>query len=157
MKFSLFIICIVLSTCTNAQKEKESTMKVIYVCQYHIFRPKLEYKIDLKNKLFWEYNVLNGKQRNKDAKNEGFSFVKKLTDDKIETFLYDVDKNEFDSWRTEYIDPNMDGGHQWRITITFDNGTIKNIQGSNQYPLTWNEMSLALKYLTGKDIIKIKK
>jgi hypothetical protein len=40
-------------------------MKIIYVCQYHLFRPKIEYKIDLKNKIFWKHEVLNSKQRNK--------------------------------------------------------------------------------------------
>jgi hypothetical protein len=47
----------------------------------------------------------------------------------------------------------MDGGHQWRITITFNNGIEKDIQGSNQYPITWNEMNLSLKNLTGIHII----
>jgi hypothetical protein len=143
-----------LSTCSNVKKEKDNLMDVIYICHYHIFKPGLEYKIDLKNKTFWEYNsITKGKQRHETAKNEGYDFVENLTNDKISAFLSNADKYGFENWKKEYINPNIDGGHQWLITITFHDGTVKIVQGNNQYPKTWNEMNLALKKLTGKDIL----
>ena len=142
------------ATCSNAQKGEKATMDIIYVCQYHIFKPYIEYKIDLKNKIFWTYSVAeSGKPRNKMDKNEGYNFVEYLYDDEITAFLSDAIKNGFIDWEKEYINPDIDGGHQWSISITFDDGSVKIIQGSNQYPKQWNEMDLAFQHLTGKDNI----
>jgi len=154
MRYSLLALCILFATCSNAQKEKKATMDIIYVCHYHIFKPYIEYKIDLKNKIFWAYSVAkSGNPRNEADKNEGYDFVGYLDNDKIITFLSDAAQNRFDEWEKEYINPDIDGGRMWSIAITFDDGTIKTIQGSNQYPKSWNEMNLAFKHLTGKDNI----
>jgi hypothetical protein len=154
MRYLLLAFCISLATCSSAQKEKKATMDIIYVCHYHIFKPYIEYKIDLKNKTFWTYSVAkSGKPRNETGKNEGYDLAGYLDSNKIAAFLSDAAKNRFDRWEKEYINPDIDGGSQWSIAITFDDGSVKTINGSNQYPETWNEMNLAFKHLTGKDYI----
>ncbi|MBS1559204.1 MAG: hypothetical protein JST69_10820 [Bacteroidetes bacterium] len=153
---SIFITCAMLFTRANTQKEEKVRIDAIYVCHYHIFRPWLEYKIDLKNKSFWKYDAgISAKERNGSTKNEGYDFVETFTDDKIVSFISDADKNGFVSWEEKYNNLNIDGGHKWSIMIAFHDGTVKHIDGSNQYPKTWEKMNLAFKRLTGENILKM--
>jgi hypothetical protein len=142
-----------LSNYSNAQEENK--MDIIYVCHFRAINRYIEYKIDLKNKIFWKYNMAehNLERRNETAKNEGYDFAGNLTDDKITAFVSEANKNLFGSWKKIYTNPDVDGGHWWSIEITFKDRAVKQISGSNAYPKTWNGMNLALKHLTGEDDI----
>lgn len=81
-----------------------------------------EYKIDLKNKKFWEFTsdgYENYIARDSSVENEGFTFVCSLDDDKIETFILDSSRYGFTKWKKSYRNNKILDGHQWGITIVF--------------------------------------
>ncbi len=162
-----------LAACSNADpkiaptqavdeiKSEVETMEIddLYICHYHIFRPCIEYKLDFVNQTFWSYNGLNGTkfaQRDHSLANEGFGFVKDLDGKAIEDFWAQAEKLGLNEWGESYIDSEMEGGHQWSMTITYSDGSRKQISGSNQYPENWAEMNAALESLTGESLLILK-
>ncbi|MDR0793614.1 MAG: hypothetical protein LBE82_09930 [Chitinophagaceae bacterium] len=127
-------------------------MNSIYVCHYQAADRFLEYKIGLKNKIFWKYSMEAHRNQPRNE-NEGYDFGTQLTDNKIVVFLSEATKAGFENWKEVYNMPIVAGGHWWDIDIAFSNGIIKKIHGCNGYPKTWNEMNLALKNLTGEENI----
>lgn len=112
--------------------------------------------IDIKNKQFWEFTSSyeeNFTERNPSLKNEGFTFVRSLDEDNIEAFILDSSRYGFTDWKGVYKDDHIFDGHQWGITIIFSDATRKEVNGSNKYPETWNEMYDVFINLTGQDIL----
>ncbi len=158
----LLLICICVPSCqTTYQTPKgvktyQKPIDLIYVYHEAFGQRFPEYKIDLKNKQFWEFTS-NGYEnfvaRDSSAKNEGFTFVYDLSEDKIETFILESSRYGFTNWKGTYKNNNILDGHQWGITIMFSDSTKKEISGSNQYPKTWNKMYDVFENLTSKNVL----
>ncbi|MCL2661622.1 MAG: hypothetical protein FWD64_14040 [Acidobacteriaceae bacterium] len=141
---------------STSQMPHSKSIAVIYIHHDHIFQPCVEFKIDLQNRKLWAYDGYHNwtcVRRNTTSANEGFVFVKDLADDKIKAFLQEAQKYGLSEWKSSYVNPEIDGGHQWGISITYADGTVQQVQGSNRYPETWSQMNAALKALTDKDIL----
>jgi hypothetical protein len=158
----LFIIC--LSSCqTTYQTPKgaktyQKPIDVIYIYQSGFGKKTPEYKIDLKNKQFWSFTTDEGKYyslRDSTAKDEGFTFVCNLNDDKIETFILESSRNGFTYWKNSYDNQNICDGLQWGVTVFFSDGTQKQVDGSNAFPETWKHMCSAFTVLTGTEVLPI--
>ena len=148
--FILIILCLCNTSC---QKNDQKPIDIVYVYHEGFGQRFPEYKIDLKNKKFWEFTsegYENYTARDSSSENEGFTFVCNLEDDKIETFIQDSSKYGFTNWNESYKDYSIVDGHQWGITIMFSDSTKKEIMGSNEYPETWNDLNDAFETLTGK-------
>ena len=131
-------------------------INIIYIFHSGFGMRYPEYKIDIKNKKFWEYNINNMgdyKKRNNLSENEGFLFVKDLENEAIQIFINEATKLEFLLWEETYINMNMFDGHQWGITIIFSDSSEKCIYGSNEYPETWGEMREVFKNLTDENVL----
>jgi hypothetical protein len=50
----------------------------------------------------------------------------------IKAFL--VDNVRVNEWKDDYYDNNVLDGEQWHVNITFEDGTVREIIGSNSYP-----------------------
>ena len=118
-----------------------------------------DYKVDLKNKEFWEFSKAYSVPyvpRDASAPNEGFTFADDLQDDKIKTFLSEAAQAGFVNWAENYP-PHATDSEWWDITVLFSDGTTKEMtMGAGNYPDTWDIMRDAFKNLTGEDILEIK-
>lgn len=56
-------------------------------------------------------------------------------------------------WGEIYYNMNILDGHQWSVTLTFSDGTSRDISGSNAYPEGWDLVYDALIELTGVNIL----
>lgn len=56
-------------------------------------------------------------------------------------------------WGEIYYNMNVMDGHQWSVTLTFSDGTSRDISGSNAYPEGWDLVYDALIELTGINIL----
>lgn len=56
-------------------------------------------------------------------------------------------------WGPIYYNMNVLDGHQWSVTLTFADGTSRDIRGSNAYPEGWDLLYAAMLELTGKNIM----
>ncbi|MDR1674633.1 MAG: sigma-70 family RNA polymerase sigma factor [Oscillospiraceae bacterium] len=127
----------------------------IYVCHMAMQLIYLEYLVDLENGRHWRFSPSDRTPynpdavRDKNAANGGYDLVCDLTEDKIAAFCAEADSFGFTSWNASYIDPSIADGHSWDVTITFLDGSVKNISGSNKYPDTWEDMGGAFWRLTG--------
>ena len=151
--FLLTILCLCFTSC---QKTVQKPVDAIYVYHEGFGQRFPEYKIDLKNKEFWEFTSDVGANyiaRDPSSKNEGFTLICNLEDDNIETFIQDSSRYGFTTWNESYTNDSVVDGHQWGITILFSDSTKKEITGSNKYPKTWNDMYDAFENLTGEDIL----
>ena len=155
----LVITLLLLGSCSmNRSNDKNRSISEIYVYHYsETADPFEEYKIDFVNKEFTilaREKVFAGAQGH--AVKRDSPVVKKLSDDMIEDFLKAAKKNKFADWEEHYADPDIMDGHQWRIDITFSDGTVKEISGSNAYPKTWDAMYRAFERLTGEKVLFVK-
>ena len=158
----LLLVCICFSSCQKTYqtpkgvKTYQKPIDLIYVYHEAFGQRFPEYKVDIKNKQFWEFisnSYENFVARDTTSKNEGFTFVCSLSEDKIETFILESSRNGFTNWKDTYENDNILDGHQWGIIIMFSDSTKKEISGSNQYPETWNKMFEAFENLTGENIL----
>jgi hypothetical protein len=163
--FFLIIVCFCVTSCQKTYqtpkgvKTYQKPIDVIYIYHEAFGQRYPEYKIDLKNKQFWEFTsdgYDNFITRDSSAENEGFTFVCSLNEEKIETFILKSSRYGFTKWKNTYKNKNILDGHQWGITILFSDSTKKEIIGSNKYPETWNEMYDTFESLTGKNILLLK-
>lgn len=161
----LIILCFCNISCPKTYhtpkgvKTYQKPIDVIYIYHESFGQRYPEYKIDLKNKQFWEFTsegYENFIARDSSAENEGFTFVCSLDEDKIEGFILKSSRYGFTSWENTYKNDNIVDGHQWGITIFFSDSTKKEIIGSNKYPITWNEMYDTFENLTDKNILLLK-
>ena len=130
----------------------------IRVSNYDYWTGFYEYKIDLKNKQLWEYTARTAVgpyiPRDESAENEGYTFVRDLEDGNIRAFLNSAARYGFAGWDTSYNNLNTYDGYQWGITITFSDGSEKEMSGSNAYPDAWDKMRGAFENLTGENILR---
>jgi hypothetical protein len=153
---SLLLIIIILSGC---QKTYQKPIDDIYIYHSEFGQRFLEYKVDLRNKSFWEFNAQAGSNflvRDSSASNEGYTFVCNLTDEKISAFNRESARYGFTWWNDNYENNYVMDGHQWGITITFSDSTIKTISGSNRYPKTWDKMYDVFEDLAGENLFLLK-
>jgi hypothetical protein len=156
------LICVCFSSCQRTYqtptgaKTYQKPIDLIYVYHEAFGKRFPEYKIDIKNKQFLEF-ISNSHEnfvaRDASSKNEGFTLVSSLSEDKIETFILESSRNGFTKWKDTYENNNILDGHQWGIIIMFSDSTQKTISGSNQYPETWNKMYDVFEKFTGKNIL----
>lgn len=59
-------------------------------------------------------------------------------------------------WGELYYNMNVMDGHQWAVTLTFSDGTSRDINGSNAYPEGWDLLFDALVDLTGQNILSVR-
>lgn len=163
--FLLLLISICISSCQKTYqtpkgvKTYQKPIDIIYVYQSGFGQKFPEYKIDLKNKQFWSFTSNLGKgyvARDSSAKNEGFTFVCNLNEDKIETFILSSSRYGFTDWNTSYNNPHLLDGLQWGVTICYSDGTRKQIDGSNAFPETWKPMCSTFVSLTGTEVLPAK-
>lgn len=149
--YSLLFLSIVFVSCSKS-KPVQTSIDNIYI--YHSMEGSKfeEYKIDFKNK---EFTILvrNGFINMVNEVKRDSPIVKPLDMDSIDDFLSTAQESGFENWEKSYNNYNVDDGHQWGITISFSDGTEKEIKGSNAYPETWNEMYVAFETLTGENIL----
>ena len=134
----------------------QKDIDIIYVYHSGFGQKAPEYKIDLQEKKFSEYNTGIGANfvlRDETAENEGFTFVSDLDEDKIATFIRQSARNGFTGWQDKYDNLFIMDGHQWGIRITYADRTEKQIYGSNKYPPTYEDMAKAFYELTGKRVL----
>jgi len=156
------ILASIFSGCTKTD-EKEQFMTYqkkineIYVYHSELGLHSPEYKIDLKNKQFWEFvcDWSNKELRIRDSssENEGFTYVCDLDQEKIDDFIRKSSRYGFTLWDNSYYNNNIEDGHQWGIIITYFDSSQYKITGSNEYPETWDKMLKAFEDLTGSDIL----
>jgi hypothetical protein len=163
--FLFILLCFCFTSCQKTYqtptgvKTYQKPIDVIYIYHEGFGQRYPEYKIDLKNRKFWEFTsdgYENFIARDSSAENEGFTFVCSLDDDKIETFILDSSRYGFTKWKKSYKNNKILDGHQWGITIMFSDSTKKEIIGSNKYPKTWNDMYDTFENLTGKKVLLYK-
>lgn len=58
-------------------------------------------------------------------------------------------------WGEVYYNTNVMDGHQWTVTLTFSDGTSRDVSGSNAYPEGWDLMYYAMLELTGRNIMSV--
>ncbi len=156
------ILCMSIIGCTQSNDQKGRTYQKeidqIYVYHSELGHRVPEYKIDLKNKKFWKFAREEGNfvERNPSLENEGFTFVRDLSDEKIETFILESARYGLTNWDDSYVNNHIKDGHNWGMTINFADSTEKKIYGSNKYPETWDDMYIALEHLTGENILSVK-
>lgn len=163
--FLFIILCFCFTSCQKTYqtpagiKTYQKPIDIIYIYHEAFGQRYPEYKIDLKNKKFWEFTsdgYENYIARDSSSENEGFTFVCSLDDDKIERFILDSSRYGFTKWKKSYRNNKILDGHQWGITIMFSDSTKKEIIGSNKYPKTWNDMYDTFENLTGKKVLLYK-
>jgi hypothetical protein len=151
---SVVILCGVISGCVHSSLKPIDEI-YIYFSGFGMTFP--EYKIDLTNKKFWEFQYSGDYSdfttRDETAQNEGFTFVRDLEDDKIQAFLKDAEAVGFADWKKEYDNPNVLDGLQWVMTINYADGSQKQIWGSNAFPGSWEKMKPIFMALTDKEIL----
>ena len=152
----LILIIIIWIIITGISKSNQKAIDEIYI--YHsAFGQKFpEYKIDFKNQALWEFTsdcCENYIPRDSSLENEGFQFVKELSEYKIEKFLAESDKYRLTAWQEHYENNSIMDGHQWGMIITFSDASTLKVFGSNEYPDNWKNMGLAFKNLTDLDIL----
>jgi hypothetical protein len=155
-KLLCFVVSFLLLACVGCAPEKDAGNIVsIYVYHSSFGLTDTEYKIDLANEKFYSFRISrdNRTERDPALANEGFKTVELLQKDKIEPFREAAKKYGLAGWDDAYVDKVILDGHQWGITINFDDGTVKKIIGSNAYPEQWDNMNSAFKELTGVDIL----
>ncbi len=106
---------------------------------------------DFKTKEYWNFTSSDFEERDSSLENEGYALVCTLTDERIEQFLTNSARYGFTLWDESYIDDSILDGDQWGIVITFADGSEKNINGSNKYPITYSMMMKNFRYLEGED------
>lgn len=124
----------------------------IYIAHYGMGNMRAEYKIDLKNKMFWE-NTLNKELiiRDEGAPNEGYVWGHELSFTAINKFNYDSMMHGI-HYLNEYYTNNILHGHQWHMIIYYSDGTEKNVIGDNNYPEMYDMLEQDFLNLVGKDI-----
>lgn len=150
----LSVLCFVMVSC---QKANQKPIDVIYIHHYANEKEGPEYKVDLKHKEFWKYTLEDNEKyspRDAMAKDEGYTFVCSLNDDKIDTFVLESSMYGFARWKKSYKNHFILDGHQWGVTILFSDSTKKEITGSNKYPSSWDSMNMAFESLTGEKILQ---
>ena len=140
----IIISSLLLSGCQSDKQKREKPweIEVIYI-ENSYFGNRYIDKIDLVNKEHWIAGPITYSQ------DEEYSFVCNLDDGKIASFLHDVEKYKFLLWEEEYSPGIIHDGHVWSIEVCFSDNTEKVMRGHNQYPETWDEMSIAFEDLTG--------
>jgi len=118
-----------------------------------------EYRIDLDGRSFLIFRHFSDYEdfapRDPDAENEGFTLVCELSDEAVETFRGQCEHSKLTRWKEQYYNNDICDGHQWSMVITFADGTIKEIFGSNEYPDSWDKMRIAFRELTGIDVLAV--
>ena len=112
MKKTVSIILILMFLIVGVSCVKQDTYQeekdAIYIYHSGFGMTTPEYKIDLKEKKFYEYSSeisANYVPRDENAENEGFSFVSDLDEEKIENFIQSSALHDFTKWEDKYVDP----------------------------------------------------
>lgn len=79
-----------------------------------------------------------------------------LEETAVEAFLRSRAVEELMGWGPVYYNMNAADGHQWAVTLSFSDGTSREIGGSNAYPEGWDLLYDALLELTGKPVLKVR-
>lgn len=140
----------------NSSKSPQKAITKIYVYHSGFGQTTPEYLFDFKNKKVWEYYsdiAGNYKPRDVKAKNNGYTQSEKLSDEKIKVFLEQCDSHGINDWKSSYINDRVGDGHQWGLTITYDDKSEKQIMGSNAYPSTWDLIKTDFQNLVGFDVL----
>lgn len=122
-------------------------------------RTESEYRIDLKTRSFLLFipfeNIDAYAPRDPEAENEGFTTASDLSERDVNAFLLQCTLHGFGNWKEHYENHDICDGHQWSMVITFADGTMKEIFGSNEYPDSWDKMRIAFRELTGIDVLAV--
>jgi hypothetical protein len=151
-----FVVSLLLLACLGCTPEKDAkVIASIYVYHSSFGLTDTEYKIDLANEQFYSFKISmdDRAERDPNLKNEGFKTIELLQKDKIGPFREAARKYGLAGWNDAYKNNAILDGHQWGITLNFDDGTVKKITGSNAYPKQWDSMNSAFKELTGVDVL----
>lgn len=70
-----------------------------------------------------------------------------------ETFRQSPGLEKLLGWGPVYYNMGVFDGHQWGVSLTFSDGTTREIAGSNAYPEGWDLVYDALLELTGKNVM----
>lgn len=114
-----------------------------------------EYLLDLENGLLWSFSAdpwAGEAERDPEGENLGFQLCESLEAQLLSDFQTSPALLALLSWNGVYVAMAADG-HQWGITLTFTDGSTREIFGSNAYPEEWELVYEALKVLTGKEIL----
>ncbi|RUS41945.1 hypothetical protein [Cohnella sp. AR92] len=152
----LFLLIFIFTSCEDALKMNGVSQIYVYHSSEGI--RDTEYNIDFVERKFYKYtlNFDNPIERDSSLKNDGYDNVINLSDEKIQNFLKKANKYDFLDWKEKYIDNQIEDGHQWGIIITFSNGRKHEIEGSNKYPSTWDDMYSEFEKLTGTNILLLR-
>jgi hypothetical protein len=151
-----FVVSLLLLACVGCTPEKDAgVITSIYVYHSSFGLTDTEYKIDLANERFYSFRISRDDRTERDPalENEGFKVIEPLQKDKIGFFREAARKYGLAGWDDAYVNKAIFDGHQWGVTIHFEDKTVKKIIGSNAYPEQWDHMNSAFKELTGVDIL----
>ena len=136
----------------NYQKDIDT----IYYCHWAVFRAMGDttaYKIDLKNKAFYEITTEAENSSDRWGTDDGdvdFVLVSSLQGEDIDTFFRQTARHGFTHWARFYQDHTVLDGATWNEKIVFSDGTIKESSGTNKYPETWGDIMQDFEDLTGR-------
>jgi hypothetical protein len=137
----------------NAERNYQKEISRIYVYHSGFGMRSPEYLIDIENKTVFQFKMGEDYQkRDEMAENEGFTFVRELSDEGIEIFIRESARFGFTNWDEKYYDERVMDGHQWGITICFADSEKKEVYGSNAYPETWEDMAAAFINLASENV-----
>jgi len=127
---------------TITRPDRFAQVDDISIAHYNFSDTLARYRIDLKNKEFWIYNLSGS----------GYE-ARALADDKIEAFRYAAHVNFFHDWGGGYGDQLPSDGRHWSVEAYFSDRMNLSSHGSNAYPANWDAMALAFYELTGENIL----
>jgi len=128
------------------------------ICFYHSEEGMLyaEFIIDFVENKVWKYYSAPGygcSYRDKSAKNEGYDYIRSLSDEETGVFMRESARLGLTKWEREYREVGLLDGHEWGIVIHFFDRTRQSARGYNEYPETWDKMREAFLELTGEDVL----
>ncbi|MFC5528337.1 hypothetical protein [Cohnella yongneupensis] len=149
----ILLLIFIFTSCKDATKMKEVSQ--IYIYHSSEGMRDTEFYIDFVERMFYKYRN-NNIERDSSLKNDGYDNVINLSEKKIQDFLKKANKYGFLDWKEKYIDNQISDGHQWGIIITYSSGKKYEIEGSNKYPSTWDDMYSEFEKLTGTNILLLR-
>lgn len=70
-----------------------------------------------------------------------------LTTDEWLSFVHGLYRCYIADWKKRYVDPNILGGTQWEMILSFKSGKPLKFHGSNIYPPHWSKLLRTIKTL----------
>jgi hypothetical protein len=150
---SLVLVIFVLAACLASKPQNE-----IRTIDYRSdgLGATFEYRVNMADNSYWTwvYAVLvdetEERPRDTAADNDGFRFVRNFSEAEAQTFLTTIEEEQLLQWEGSYYNPDVVCGEYWKITITFNDGTAKNISGGDNYPASYDKVINAIRALSGK-------